>query len=251
MTDQGFPQQYPEGGAPPPVSHQVSYQEKDPAVFGQAPPPAAQPQADYPPQQGYAQQGYPPEQQGYPPQQQGGYPPEQGYPPQQQGYPPQQQQQGYPPQQQGYPPQQAPVGYGYGAEKQYPGGPPPYAAAPAMQPPPAQMQQQSTNVVVVQQQQPQVVTTVVPARRVYGTGDHGLVYAFIATFILVIFGWWIGLACTIPAIFIALNAQNSASSGNAAEAITQTRISRILSSVGVSTLVIFWVIIILIIAVPR
>ena len=34
-------------------------------------------------QQGYPQQGYPPQQQGYPPQQQ-------GYPPQQQGYPPQQ-----------------------------------------------------------------------------------------------------------------------------------------------------------------
>jgi len=68
-----------------------------PMVQGGYPPQGGYPQGGYPPQQGgYPQGGYPPQQGGYPPQQ-GGYPP-QGYPPQ--GYP----QGGYPPQQGGYPP---------------------------------------------------------------------------------------------------------------------------------------------------
>ena len=65
-------------------------------------------------------------------------------------------------------------------------------------------QQQSSNVVVVQAQ-PQVVQTQVVHQRHYGSGDHGLVLAIIASFCVFFFGWWIGFACTIPAIFIALN----------------------------------------------
>ena len=64
-------------------------------------------------------------------------------------------------------------------------------------------QQQSSNVVVVSSQ-PQAVQAHVVQRR-YGTGDHGLVLAISATFCVFFFGWWIGLACTIPAIFIALS----------------------------------------------
>lgn len=63
-------------------------------------------------------------------------------------------------------------------------------------------QQQSSNVVVVSSQ-PQVVQT--NFVRQYGSGDHGLVLAIIASLCVFFFGWWFGLACTIPAIFIALN----------------------------------------------
>ena len=65
-------------------------------------------------------------------------------------------------------------------------------------------QQQSSNVVVVQAQ-PEVVQTQVVHQRHYGSGDHGLVLAIIASFCVFFFGWWIGFTCTIPAIFIALN----------------------------------------------
>jgi len=65
-------------------------------------------------------------------------------------------------------------------------------------------QQQSSNVVVVQAQ-PEVVQTQVVHQRHYGSGDHGLVLAIIASFCVFFFGWWVGFACTIPAIFIALN----------------------------------------------
>ena len=65
-------------------------------------------------------------------------------------------------------------------------------------------QQQSSNVVVVQAQ-PEVVHTQVVHQRHYGSGDHGLVLAIIASLCVLFFGWWIGFACTIPAIFIALN----------------------------------------------
>ena len=56
---------------------------------------------------------------------------------------------------------------------------------------------------VVVSSQPQVVQT--HYVRHYGSGDHGLVLAISATFCVFFFGWWFGLACTIPAIFIALN----------------------------------------------
>lgn len=64
--------------------------------------------------------------------------------------------------------------------------------------------QSSTNVVVVQQQPQPTVTTTVYTRH-YGSGDHGLVYAIIASCIVFWCAGWIGLFCTIPAIFIAIN----------------------------------------------
>jgi len=68
----------------------------------------------------------------------------------------------------------------------------------------SQQQQQSSNVVVVQGQ-PQVVQTQYVHQRHYGSGDHGLVLAIIASLCVLFFGWWVGFVCTVPAIFIALN----------------------------------------------
>jgi hypothetical protein len=52
------------------------------------------------------------------------------------------------------------------------------------------------------QQQPTVVLA--PVRR-YGTGDHGLIYAIVASVCIFFFGVWCTLICTIPAIFISIN----------------------------------------------
>ena len=131
------------------------------------------------------------------------------YPPQQQAaYPPPQPQPGYPPQ-------------GYGQKP----GPPPYQPQPGY---PAQ--QSSTNVVVVQQQ-PRVVTTTVYTRR-YGTGDHGLAYAIIASCIVFWCAGWVGLVCTIPAIFFSLNAQQEEHAGNLETMKQHHNWSLILSTVG-------------------
>ena len=39
----------------------------------------------------------------------------------------------------------------------------------------------------------------------YRTGDHGFSLAISASLCVFFFCWWIGLACTIPAISIAVN----------------------------------------------
>ena len=181
--------------------------------------------ADYP---------YPPQDPGYPPQQ--AYPPPgPGYPPQDPGYPPQGP--GYPPQNPGYPPQPA-----------YPkadAAPPPYGAPPYGAPPITTAQTTSTNVVVVQQQPTAAVTTTVYTRR-YGSGDHGLAYAIIASCIVFWCIGWVGLFCTIPAIFFALNAQQAEHAGNL-EAMKQNHNwSVILSTVGLVSgfvLLFLWIIV--------
>ena len=84
---------------------------------------------------------------------------------------------------------------------------------------------------MVVQQQPQVVQTTVYTRR-YGTNDHGLVYAIIASCAVFWCGGWIGLFCTIPAIFVAINAQSHEATGNL-EAMKQNHnLSLILSTIG-------------------
>lgn len=68
-----------------------------------------------------------------------------------------------------------------------------------------QQQQQSSNVVLVQHQpQPAVVAL----HRYHAPGDQGMVLAVIATFIIVFFGCWFGLICTIPAIILASNVRH-------------------------------------------
>jgi hypothetical protein len=121
---------------------------------GYPPQPGGQAGYPAPPQQGYQNQGYPPQQnQGYPQ-------PGQGYPsPQGQGYPPQGQ--GFPPQQQGFAPGQPggvdPNAYmmGYNDAKQ--GIPPRFGGGDTrsvvVQPGPVVVMQQPSPVVVVQQQQ--------------------------------------------------------------------------------------------------
>ena len=59
---------------------------------------------------------------------------------------------------------------------------------------------QSPDVVV---QQPTVTTTV--STRHYGSGDHGLLLSIIASCIVFWCCLWIGLFCTIPAIFVAIS----------------------------------------------
>ena len=61
--------------------------------------------------------------------------------------------------------------------------------------------------VVVVQQQPQSAV-VVQTRRTYGTGDHGLILAILASFCVFFFGTWLSLFCTIPAIFVAISVRN-------------------------------------------
>ncbi len=60
-----------------------------------------------------------------------------------------------------------------------------------------------TNVVVVQQQ-PTVVVTSTQVRR-YGTGDHGLIYAIVASACIFFIGVWCSLVCTVPAIFVSIS----------------------------------------------
>ena len=176
------------------------------------------PGPNYPP-------AYPPQQPVYPPQQQA-YPPQQpGYPPQQPGYQPQQP--GYPPQPaQAYPPQQL-SGYPATQPLGYTASPPPYQP----QPVPQATQQSSANVVVVQQQPQPVVTTTVYTRH-YGAGDHGLAYAIIASCAVFWCAGWVGLVCTIPAIFLSLNAQQQEYAGNLEVMKQHHNWSMILSTVG-------------------
>ena len=106
------------------------------------------------------------------------------------------------------------------------------------------MQSTTTNVVVVQQQ-PTVTTTTVYTRR-YGTGDHGLLYAIVASCVVFWCAGWVGLFCTIAAIFFALNAQQEEHAGNL-EAMKQNHNwSVILSTVGLVSgfvLLFLWIII--------
>ncbi len=44
----------------------------------------------------------------------------------------------------------------------------------------------------------------VAPQRSYGTGDHGLVYAIIATVAVLFCCFYFGLVCTIPAIVISI-----------------------------------------------
>lgn len=150
-----------------------------------------------------------------PPYPQTGYipPPQTGYTP----YPPPQPQPQYPPQ----------PGY------QYPPPPKGPAAPSSYQPPPGPQPLQGTtrtNVVVVQQQ-PQVVTTTVYTRR-YGENDHGLLYAILASCAVFWCLGWPGLVCTIPAIFLSLNAQQEEHAGHLETMKQHHNYSLILSTIG-------------------
>lgn len=128
----------------------------------------------------------------------------------------------YPPKQSGYQPAYPPQQSGY--------QPPPYQAQTGYQPAPQPATHSSnTNVVVVQQ--PSTVTTTVYTRR-YGAGDHGLAYAIIASCVVFWCGGWIGLVCTLPAIFFALNAQQEEHAGNLETMRQHHNWSLILSTVG-------------------
>jgi hypothetical protein len=105
------------------------------------------------------------------------------------------------------------------------------------------VQQGSTNVVVIQQQPTVVRTTTVYHRR-YGQNDHGLLYAVIASCIVFWIGGWLGLICTLPAIFFSINAQQEEDSGDH-EAMKQHQSwSLVLSTVGLGVgfvMVFIWI----------
>ena len=76
------------------------------------------------------------------------------------------------------------------------------------------------------------------ARR-YGKNDKGLVYAIIASGIAFFFGFWFPMTCTIAAIFLSIKAQKEQDSGEENKMKKHHKRSRILSTVGIVTSVIF------------
>ena len=107
--------------------------------------------------------------------------------------------------------------------------PPPYQPPTGYEPAPQPVRHTTATTVVVTQQ-PTTTTTVYTRR--YGTGDHGLVYAIVASCVVFWCAGWIGLCCTIPAIFFALNAQQEESAGNLEAMKQHHNWSVILSTVG-------------------
>ncbi|XP_065898749.1 cell death-inducing p53-target protein 1 homolog isoform X2 [Dysidea avara] len=170
--------------------------------------------------------GYPPQGTAYPPAQ-GGYPPPTGvYPPPQAGYPP--------PDATGYPPKE---GYSPAPPQGYlPGNQPPPPQGYSPQPP--QPQQQTTSNVVVVTGQPQVTSTVV---HVSSSVPDYTILSIVMTILCIFFNCF-ALVCTIPAIFLAVQAKEEAARGEQDIALQHARIALYLNIGAIVSWVVIWII---------
>ncbi|XP_065898741.1 calcium-binding protein P-like [Dysidea avara] len=178
----------------------------------------------------------PPIDEAYPTAQGGEYPPPQvGYPPPQTGYPPPQA--GYPPPQAGYPP-----GYTPNQQATYPPTepvPPPYPGQsgdyqPPPPAPPPEQQPQSNIIVVTQPTQP----TIVHQR---STIPDYTVLSIVMT-VVCIFCNLCALACTIPAIFLSVQAKEEEAKGDHVSALQHARTALYLNIAAVIFAVVVWIV---------
>ena len=185
----------------------------------------------------------------YPPQKQPGYPPPSYTPTSATSL--SSQHRTYPPQQAAFPQQLAACPPAPAAAVDYPKPdptvqPPAYQAQPAAYSPLLQSTSTTTtNVVVVQLQPSTTAVDTTVFRRRYGSNDHGLVYAIIATCAVFWLGAWCGLICTIPGICFALSAQEKEHSGDLEHTRLHQKLSLVLTTVGLVVgfaILIIWII---------
>lgn len=77
-------------------------------------------------------------------------------------------------------------------------------------------------------------TFVVYERR-FGTGDHYLLLSIIISIVCFLFCGWLTLICTIPAILLALSAQEAESRGDTVTMEKNAKLALILDIVGMVT----------------